>query len=323
MKQKTILRALWFSLLVAALILPEVEKFIVLSAMLLLSVLIFLAKHRDGHRHGDGAPAHRHGVRHKHGAWVSIDYFAYSSQLRRWNPAFKVVLSLLTIILCIVLNNVYVSLVVIFSMAWLVIGVGGLHPYDYLSVLAIPLAFILISTLAIVVDFSGHPTGEYSLYLGLGYVYTTTAMLRKGLYLMLKVIAAVSALQLMILTTPASEIISVLNRTPLPRAFIDLMNMIYRYIFILLDVFAKMKDAAESRLGFPNFKTSCYTFGNIASNILVLSLKKAGAYYDALEARCYDGELRFLEEDKKAEAGVIAPAAVYILYLLLLWYLTR
>lgn len=299
------------------------EKWIVLCTMILLSILIFAMKHRDGHRRDDGAHEHRHGIRHKHGAWISIDYFAYSSKIRHWNPTFKVILSLLTIVLCIVLNNMYVSIVVILSMAYLVVEAGGLALHDYLSVLAVPLAFILISILAIVVDFAGQPVGQYHLYLGFGYIYTTMAMLKGGVFLMLKIIAAISALQLMILTTPSSEIISVMKKTRLPNGFIDLMNMIYRYIFILLDVFARMKNSAESRLGYRDFRTSCYTFGNVASNMLVLSLKKAGAYYDAMEARCYDGELRFLEENKKAEIRVIAPAVVYILYLLLLWYLTR
>ena len=299
------------------------NRSIVICIMLLLPVLIFAVKRRDGRKHGDSAHNHRHGIRHKHGAWLSIDYFAYSSKIRHWNPTFKVILSVLTIVLCIALNNVYVSAVVILSMAYLTIEAGGLALHDYLSVLTVPMTFILISILAIVVDFAGHPVGGYSLYLGFGYIYTTTAMLQSGLFLMLKVIAAVSALQFMILTTPSCEIISVMKRTHLPKGFIDLMNMIYRFIFILLEVFSRMKNAAESRLGYRDFKTSCSTFGSVASNMLVLSLKKAGAYYDAMEARCYDGELMFLEEDKKAEIRVIVPAAVYVLYLLLLWYLTR
>jgi cobalt/nickel transport system permease protein len=208
-------------------------------------------------------------------------------------------------------------------MAFLVIEVGGLPLHDYLSVLTIPLTFILISILAIVVDFSGHPIGKYCVNLSFTYLYTTPEMLVKGIYLMLKIVAAVSALQLMILTTPSSEIISVLRKTHVPGIIIDLMNLVYRFIFILMEVFARMKNAAESRLGYRDFKSSCKTFGSVASNLLVLSLKKASAYYDAMEARCYDGELLFLEEDKKLDIKVVTPAAAFIMYLLLLWALTR
>jgi cobalt/nickel transport system permease protein len=301
----------------------DLGKLIVLGSMLLL-FLLFIVRHFLERRNCcDCQQEHRHGIGHKHGSWVSIDYFAYSSKLKHWNPAFKILLSVLTIVLCVALNNIYVSIIVIFSMAYLVIELGGLALHDYLSVLTIPLTFIVISIAAIIVDFAGHPVGPYSLYLGLGYIYTTPAMLLKGLALMFKVIGAVSALQLMILTTPSTEIISVMKKLHLPQGFIDLMNMIYRYIFILLEVFGNMKNAAESRLGYRDFKTSCYSFGGVASNLLVVSLKKAGAYYDAMEARCYDGELLFLEEEKEAETKLIVVAAAYILYLLLVWFLTQ
>ncbi len=335
-KRKATWRIFWFPFLSAALILlyAIIDRlwriampvpFAVLPLTLAGGYVIYMTvvEHRDDHRDCDGVHEHCHGSRHRHGAWISIDYLAYSSKIRHWNPSFKVILSLLTIFLCIGLNNEYVSVVVILAMAYLVIEVGGLALNVYVSVLAIPLSFILVSILAIVVDFSGQPMGGYHLYLGFGYLYTTRAMLKNGIFLILKIIAAISGMQLMILTTPSSEIISVLKKTHLPTAFIDLMNMIYRYIFILLDVSAMMKNSTASRLGYCNFKTSCYSFGCMASNLLVVSLKKAGTYYDAMEARCYDGELIFLEEDKKIEIGLIAMAAVYVLYLLLLWYLTR
>jgi cobalt/nickel transport system permease protein len=302
--------------------LSDTEKTIITGAVFLLSVVLLRITPLGVHVHGGEKHRHKR-IKHEHGAWVSIDYFAYASKIRSWNATFKVLLSLATIILCITLSNAHVSLVVILAMAFLVVRIGGLPFRDYISVLTVPLTFILISIVAIVLDFSGHPIGRYCVWLGFTYLYTTPEMLEKGIFLGLKIVASVSALQLMILTTPSTEIISVLRKTHVPRGFADLMNMIYRYIFILLEVFAKMKDSAESRLGYCDFITSCFTFGNIASNMLVLSLKKAGAYYDAMEARCYDGELRFLEDEKKADIRQIIPAAAFVLYLLLLWYLTR
>lgn len=73
-----------------------------------------------------------------------------------------------------------------------------------------------------------------------------------------------------------------------------------------------MKNSAESRQGYCDIKTSYLTFGNIVSNMLVISLKKANSYYDAMEARCFDGELIFLEEDKKIETIQIVSAFALI-----------
>ena len=296
-------------------------KIIILCVMFLVAVFLFKWKHRDGHTNGDGI--YHHGIGHKHGEGFSIDFYAYTSKIRHWNPTFKVSLSVLTLILCIALDNPYVSVVVIIAMAYLTIVKGELPVHEYLSILAIPMVFILLGTFTIAIDFSKQPMGQYNLYLGFCYVFTSQAKLKEVVFLILKVFAAISALQMMTLSTPSSEIIYVLRKAHVPKLIVELMNMIYRYIFILMDVYTKMKNSAESRQGYCDFKTSCYTFGSIASNMLVISLKKANAYYDAMEARCYDGDLIFLEEDKKVETIQIVAAAAFIIFLILLWGFTR
>lgn len=266
---------------------------------------------------------HKKRIRHKHGENISIDFYAYTSKIKNWNSTFKMIFSVALIIMCILLDNPYVSISVILGMAYLTIIKGGLSLRDYLSVLMIPIVFILISIFTISVDISRNPIGEYNLYLGFGYVFTSKEMLTKGLFLLLKILGAISALQMMSLSTPSSDIIYVLRKAHVPKLIIELMNMIYRYIFILMDVSSKMKNSAEARLGYCDIKTSYYTFGRIGSNMLIVSFKKANAYYDAMEARCYDGELIFLEEEKKLDKKLVFWALLFIIFLVGLWSLTK
>ena len=128
---------------------------------------------------------------------------------------------------------------------------------------------------------------------------------------------------MMTLTTPLTELVSVLRKIHMPKLIVELMNMIYRYIFIMLETYTKLKNSAESRLGYCDFRTSCYSFGNIASNLFIVSLKKANAYYNALEARCYDGELRFLEDEKPVKNWQILMGICFILALCFIWFFTR
>ncbi|MBZ9606634.1 cobalt ECF transporter T component CbiQ [Clostridium estertheticum] len=293
-------------------------KIIILCAIFLMVGFFFKWKKGDGTHHH-----HHHGTGHKHGEGFSIDFYAYTSKIRHWNATFKVSLSVVILILCIVLENPYVSVVVIIAMGYLTIVKGDLPVNEYLSILAIPIIFILLGTFTIAIDFSKQPMGQYNLYLGFCYVFTSQAKLKEVAFLILKVFAAISALQMMTLSTPSSEIIYVLRKAHVPKLIVELMNLIYRYIFILMDVYTKMKNSAESRQGYCDFKTSCYTFGSIASNMLVISLKKANDYYDAMEARCYDGDLIFLEEDKKVETIQIASAVAFISFLILIWGVTR
>lgn len=283
---------------------------------------IFLPKSDHWAGYNFGKTRHHHRIRHKHGQGSAIDFYAYASKIRHWNPSFKVALSVLTLILCIGLNSPYVSIAVIVSMAYITVVKGGLPLHEYFSVLMIPIVFILLGTFTIGIDFSSQPIGQYNLNLGFCYVFTSAAKLKEMIFLILKVFGAISAMQMMTLSTPSSEIISVLRKAHVPKLIIELMNLIYRYIFILLDVYAKMKNSADSRQGSCDFKTSCYTFGSVASNMLVVSLKKANAYYNAMEARCYDGELLFLEEDKKVNKIQIIIAALFIVFLISLWIFT-
>ena len=270
------------------------------------------------------ATHHRHPrIGHKHGEGSSIDFYAYNSRIRKWNATFKVTFFVLTLVLCIVLNNPYVSASVIIAMTYLTVIKGGLPMSSYIKILIIPITFILLGTIAIGIDFSTQPMGQFYQSLGFCYVFTSWERLKMMFYLILKVFAAISAMEAMALSTPSSEIIGVLRRAHVPKLIVELMNIMYRYIFILIDVNINIRNSADSRLGFCDLKTSWYTFGKVASNMLVVSLKKANTFFNAMEARCYDGEFMVLEEYENARAVQIAGAAIFISLLIVIWGITR
>lgn len=296
-------------------------KIVFLGSIVLLPVFFLLWEYRKGQHHR--GVTHHHGIRHKHGEGFSIDLYAYASDIRSWSADFKVTFSIFIILFCIGLNNFYVSVAIIIAMAYLTVVKGGLPMTEYLLVLTLPAAFILLGTFTIAIEFSTEPIGQYHFNLGVGYIITSQNSLKKMLFLIIKIFAAISALQMMSLSTPSNEIISVFRKAHVPKLVIELMYLIYRFIFIIVDVHTQMKNSAESRQGFRSFKTSCFTFGSIASNMLVVSLKKANTYYNAMESRCFDGELLFLEEDKRIDKNQLVVAAAFLLFLILLWGFTR
>ena len=273
-----------------------------------------------GHSHGHG---HGRGHGHSHGDGnFSIDYYAYASGLRSVNPVFKVLFSVAVLLLTICLNQPLVSVFVIVSMGLFTVKKGGVDFHAYCSLMTIPIAFMLMGSAAIAAGFSTKPIGEYNLNLHLFYLYATKSSISQALFLILKAFGAVSAMFMLTLSTPSNEIISALRKLHVPKLIVELMNMIYRYIFIMMDTQRKMKNSAESRLGYCYFKTSCLSFGGIASNLFIVSLKKANAYYDAMESRCYDGELRFLEEEKPIRKKQMVFAFLYLILLIGLYFLS-
>lgn len=260
---------------------------------------------------------------HNHSEGIySIDFYAYQSQIGHWNSMFKVLFAFITLLFCIIADNLYVSLTIVLTMAFITIYKGGIHFREYLHLLTIPLVFMILGSIAIAIGISTRPLGQYNLNFHWFYLYSSNENIIKTLKIMMKAFGAISAMYMMTLSTSASEIISVLRKLHIPKLIIELMNMVYRFIFILLDVQCKMKNSAQSRLGYVDFKTSCYSFGSTAGNLFIVSLKKANAYYDSMESRCYNGEMNFLEEDKNIEINQIVLAIIYMLCLIILWLIT-
>ncbi len=277
------------------------------------------ADHDHDHDH-----KHRHKLGHSHDTGVfSIDYYAYISAIRDWNPMFKVFFSLAVLILVIAMDSLYLSLFVLVTMAYLTVVRGRIPLHQYWSTLTIPVVFVLVGSLTIALSFARQPLGQYNLHLGFFYIYTSDADLLRMFNLMAKAMAAVSALFMMTLSTPSGEIISVMRKIHMPKLFVELMNMIYRYIFVIMETNRKMHDSAESRLGYVDYRTSVKSFTGTASNLLVVSLKKANAYYDALVSRGYDGELRFLEREKKMDREQTVLAVAYFLCIAVLFAMKK
>jgi cobalt/nickel transport system permease protein len=181
----------------------------------------------------------------------------------------------------------------------LMVPYGGLDLHDYLSLLSVPVSFLLISALALLFNYGEVASGVINLPVFQGYLFVSqSSQLRTGLVLS-KALGALSCLYLLSLSTPMSEIISVLRKAHIPDVVIELMYLIYRYTFVLFEMYRSMKDAAKSRLGFVNFSISVKTTGKIYSNLLARSYQKAMNNFDAMESRCYTGEIRFLEHEKK------------------------
>ncbi len=237
--------------------------------------------------------------RHKHEGFLVIDILAQNSKLNKVNAALKFWTVLALLFLCVASNSVAIGLILTVVMLLLIVPCGGLHFHEYLSLLSLPVSFLLISALALLFDYGNAAAGVINLPIIQGYLFVSQASQIRAALVLSKALGALSCLYLLSLSTPMSEIISVLRRAHIPDVVIELMYLIYRYTFVLFEMYRSMKDAAKSRLGFVNFSISVKTTGMIYSNLLARSYQKAMKNFDAMESRCYVGEIRFLENEKR------------------------
>ena len=114
--------------------------------------------------------------------------------------------------------------------------------------------------------------------------------------------SSVACLYFLILTTPVTDLLAVLRRLHCPWLLLELMLLIYRAIFVLLDIAGAIQTAQNCRLGNRSFSSKLRCMGQMLSVLLVRSLKKSSLLYDAMESRLYDGRIRVLEETAPAPA---------------------
>lgn len=252
-----------------------------------------------------------------------IDKLCYTSGLRYVNAGEKCFFSLVSIILCIGSRSVPASLAVFSVCAFFSIKKGGISVIRYLKLLTVPLVFLLMSTLAILVSISSSPPDSFAVHAGFFYLTVRLEDIFPALQLVITSLACVSCLYFLTFSTPVTDILAVLEACRLPRTLIELMLLTYRFIFILLETAYAMILSQDARLGNRDFRTSIKSRGLLASTLFIRAMRQAGALYDAMESRCYSGQIRVLKENNPPRPGEIILIAAFEIFLALLIILTE
>jgi cobalt/nickel transport system permease protein len=85
-----------------------------------------------------------------------------------------------------------------------------------------------------------------------------------------------------------------LRRWRVPSLLVEMMMLVYRFVFVLLETAAAMHVAQEVRLGYSSRGRWMRSMGMLASNLYLRSQRRADALFTALSCRGYAGELRVL-----------------------------
>ncbi len=124
---------------------------------------------------------------------------------------------------------------------------------------------------------------------------TSIAITKQGLtgaaILVLRVAVSVSLAVLLALTTRWSDLLKALRVLFVPRVFILILSMTYRYIFLLLDLAAEMFTARRSRMVGPSSPREDRHFAAASiGTLLGKSHALSEEVYAAMVSRGYDGE---------------------------------
>lgn len=227
---------------------------------------------------------------------ILIDDVAYSSKLRYKNASLKSYFAISSLLICLISRSFIIAGMTLVIMSAFIVYRGKTKWSTYLRLLKVPLAFLFLSIVSIVINISPSPLSPIAIPILGSYITVSYTSILYGLELISISFGCISCLYFLSLTTPMTDILMVLKKIHIPSIIIELMLLIYRFIFVLLDIAHSLSTSQKSRLGNKDFKTSCQSFGRLLSVLLVLSFKKSSYLYDAMESRCYNGTICVLEE---------------------------
>ena len=226
---------------------------------------------------------------------INIDSYAYSNHLKKIHPGEKSLFAMITLAVCLTSPTVITPLIVLALMAGGIIFKAGIPARVFLKLLLVPLSFLLLSVLTIAFSISTSSSGFWlaqtmnGLTIGIRYPDLITAA-----QLFLRSLGAVSCLYFLALTTPMTEIITVLHKLKVPVIITELMLLIYRFIFFFMETAITIKRAQSSRLGYISLKISYRSLSRLFSALLGKVFVKSQELYNAMAARCYTGEIKVL-----------------------------
>ena len=249
---------------------------------------------------------------------IMIDKLAYSSRLRYKSPCLKSFVAVSTLFICVIARLPLISLLILLCMGSLTVFIGKTSLKYYLKLMIIPLGFLILSTIAIIVSISDEPLSSISIALFGKYISITTASFYYGCNLILVSLAAVSCLYFLSLSTPVIDLLYVLKTIHCPELIIELLLLIYRFIFVLLDISNSIYTSQKCRLGNRNFKTSLKSASSLCAVMFIRALKKSSMLYDSMESRCYDGRINVLKRYVKAERKEIILSIIFEVALIII-----
>lgn len=231
---------------------------------------------------------------------MGIDHYAYHSKISAVRTSDKLLFAVLPLIICLFADTNMISIIIIAVMCFSTVFCSGLNLKNFLLLMTIPFSFLILGTLTMIVCHVDGTKGVISSVSLFGSSFGITwRSLAKGLKLFLKSLAAVSCLYFFSLNTTMNSFFDFLRKTKCPTILIELMELMYRFIFVIGGEADRIYISQSSRLGYKNFKLSLRSLGALSTSIFLKSFGRVDRMNRALEARGFQGRFEFLLLEEK------------------------
>ncbi len=248
---------------------------------------------------------------HSHSILV-IDVLAHKSKLKPLSPVIKFITFFSLMVMCIFSQRIFYGFILFVFISFIIVFASGLDVKKYINLISLPMSFLMLSCLVLLFQFESSPVGVLNFRLFNWYLVMTKDTQIAASLVIARSMGALSCLYAISVSTPMSDLIEALHKLKCPNILINLMYLIYRYAFLVMDIYNKLKVATESRLGFSDFNDSMKSSGLIYTKLFMRSYANANVSFDAMESRCFDTQIRFYSRPQKAHTKESIAAIILV-----------
>lgn len=220
-----------------------------------------------------------------------IDKYAYTNALRDFNPMAKFYFAMGFLGIALINKNTYIFLFIIALMSLVTTYFAKINIKYYINMLLMPISFLTLSIIAVLFSISSDNL-HFIYYLKVFnyYIGITEFSLQNSILLFLRAISSLTCAYFIALTIPINQLILVFKNIKLPKVFIEMVVLVYRFIFIFLEEAREIYVAQDMRFGYINIKNS---YKSLSVLISILFIRVMSRYKDmtiSLESKLYNGE---------------------------------
>ncbi|WP_240415112.1 cobalt ECF transporter T component CbiQ [Paenibacillus periandrae] len=228
-----------------------------------------------------------------------IDTLSYKNRLRSVSPAWKCGFAAVLFIGAYLSHPVVQLCLAGWMLVWTVFY-ARIPFKSYLLLIGLPCLFYVASLPAIVIEIGTQSRDSVAavstnqvLFTFMNWTcYMTEAGLHQAGYLFARVVACLSCLTFVMLTTPMSELFQVMNKLRMPTLVLEIMLIMYRFLFLLSETAQHMYTAQKARGGQFGFRGRLNDTAILIVRLFGKTMQRYRALSHGLIARGFTDEIR-------------------------------
>jgi len=256
--------------------------------------------------------------------YVEVDRSAYTNALAENSPVTKTFFALSALILCVsaLSARAFIVPIILFIICTtLTLGLAKVKPHLYLNMFIYPTFMIILSCIFIALFFGvGEPLTQITLPWTIWTIHKSGISMALNIFF--SVMGSLSCLFFLVLTTSITDLSLLLRRVHVPTVLVELAILIYRYIFMFMEISHTMTTAQKLRLGGTGWMKKIREVSLLAGNLFIRTLEQGERTFVAMNARGYDGNIYALEEFPKPKKTMIAAIILFDILIVAVIFLT-